>query len=146
MVSVTSRSVAVLGSTGSIGTQALEVIAAHPRAFTVAALTAGGNVELLARQAVEFDVPFVAAAAGSVEDLRSALASYAAGAGRAAYAPEVVVGADAAAFAEGVVRVYRDPRLWAMLSENGMRNLEQYFSRRVARQTMAAILQQAPRS
>ena len=59
---------------------------------------------------------------------------------------DVIVGADAAAFAEGVVRLYRDPRLWAMLSENGMRNLEQYFSRRVARQTMAAILQQAPRS
>lgn len=59
---------------------------------------------------------------------------------------DVVVGADAAAFADSVIRVYRDPRLWEMLSENGMHNLEQYFSRRVARQTMAAILQQAPRS
>ena len=68
MAPVTSRSVAILGSTGSIGTQALEVIAAHPGAFTVAALTAGGNVELLARQAVEFDVPLVGVARGQVED------------------------------------------------------------------------------
>ena len=64
---VTSRSVAVLGSTGSIGTQALDVIARNPDRFTVAALSAGGNVDLLARQAVEHDVPLVAVARGEVE-------------------------------------------------------------------------------
>ena len=48
----------VLGSTGSIGTQALEVIAANPDRFTVAGLAAGGgNAELLRRQAEEFGVP-----------------------------------------------------------------------------------------
>ena len=47
-----SRSVAVLGSTGSIGTQALDVIARNPDRFTVAALSAGGNVDLVAQQAV----------------------------------------------------------------------------------------------
>jgi 1-deoxy-D-xylulose-5-phosphate reductoisomerase len=101
MVSVTSRSVAVLGSTGSIGTQALEVIAAHPGAFTVAALTAGGNVELLARQAVEFDVPLVSVARGQVEDVRAAIAAAAADAGRPASVTDVVVGADAATIAAG---------------------------------------------
>ena len=101
MVSVTSRSVAVLGSTGSIGTQALEVIAAHPGAFTVAALTAGGNVELLARQAVEFDVPLVSVARGQVENVRAAIAAAAADAGRPASVTDVVVGADAATIAAG---------------------------------------------
>ncbi|HNV42046.1 MAG TPA: 1-deoxy-D-xylulose-5-phosphate reductoisomerase [Ornithinibacter sp.] len=101
MAPVTSRSVAILGSTGSIGTQALEVIAAHPGAFTVAALTAGGNVELLARQAVEFDVPLVSVARGQVENVRAAIAAAAADAGRPASVTDVVVGADAATIAAG---------------------------------------------
>jgi 1-deoxy-D-xylulose-5-phosphate reductoisomerase len=45
------RRVAILGSTGSIGRQTLEVIAAHPERFSVAALAGGRNVELLAQQA-----------------------------------------------------------------------------------------------
>ncbi|SRR5579872_529888 len=45
------RRVAILGSTGSIGRQTLEVIAAHPERFSVAALAAGENIELLAQQA-----------------------------------------------------------------------------------------------
>ncbi|WP_218220392.1 1-deoxy-D-xylulose-5-phosphate reductoisomerase [Nesterenkonia sp. Act20] len=44
------RRVAILGSTGSIGTQALEVIAAHPDRFEVVALAAGTNAALLADQ------------------------------------------------------------------------------------------------
>lgn len=44
------RRVAILGSTGSIGTQALEVIAAHPEQFEVVALAAGTNAGLLAEQ------------------------------------------------------------------------------------------------
>ena len=55
-----SRTVSILGSTGSIGTQALDVIGRNRDRFTVRALAAGGNIDLLARQAVEFDVPFVA--------------------------------------------------------------------------------------
>ena len=98
---VTSRSVAVLGSTGSIGTQALDVIARNPDRFTVAALSAGGNVGLLARQAVEHDVPLVAAARGEVEDVRAAVAAAAAAGGRPDYAPDVVVGDDAATVAAG---------------------------------------------
>ncbi len=48
------KSIAILGSTGSIGTQALEVIKAHPDRFSVYALTANNNVELLIKQALEF--------------------------------------------------------------------------------------------
>jgi 1-deoxy-D-xylulose-5-phosphate reductoisomerase len=48
------RQIAVLGSTGSIGTQALDVIRAHPEAFEVYALTANNQVELLIQQVREF--------------------------------------------------------------------------------------------
>lgn len=48
------KSIAILGSTGSIGTQALEVIAAHPDAFEVEVLTAQNNAELLLQQALKF--------------------------------------------------------------------------------------------
>lgn len=48
------RSVAILGSTGSIGTQALDVIRQQPERFRVTALAAGRQVELLAQQVREF--------------------------------------------------------------------------------------------
>ena len=51
------RGVVVLGSTGSVGTQALDVIARHPDEYRVVALAAGNNVELLAEQARTFGVP-----------------------------------------------------------------------------------------
>ncbi|MFZ2178342.1 MAG: 1-deoxy-D-xylulose-5-phosphate reductoisomerase [Rhodococcus sp. (in: high G+C Gram-positive bacteria)] len=55
--------VLLLGSTGSIGTQALEVIAANPDKFAVVGLAAGGgNIELLARQIRETGVSAVAVA------------------------------------------------------------------------------------
>jgi 1-deoxy-D-xylulose-5-phosphate reductoisomerase len=54
---VSSRKrVAILGSTGSIGTQALDVIARHPEDFAVVGLAAGRNVELLREQAARFGV------------------------------------------------------------------------------------------
>ena len=48
------RHVAILGSTGSIGTQALDVIAQHPDLFEVELLTANNNVDLLIEQAIRF--------------------------------------------------------------------------------------------
>lgn len=48
------KGVAILGSTGSIGTQALEVIQEHPDLFQVEVLTAQRNAELLIAQAIEF--------------------------------------------------------------------------------------------
>jgi 1-deoxy-D-xylulose-5-phosphate reductoisomerase len=57
------RRVLILGSTGSIGTQALEVIAANPDRFEVVGLAAGGsNPELLARQRAETGVTNIAVA------------------------------------------------------------------------------------
>ncbi|MGC2130695.1 MAG: 1-deoxy-D-xylulose-5-phosphate reductoisomerase [Candidatus Aquilonibacter sp.] len=49
------KRVAILGSTGSIGTQALDVIAAHPDRFNVVGLAAGRNVALLHEQWERFD-------------------------------------------------------------------------------------------
>ncbi len=48
------KNIAVLGSTGSIGTQTLQVIEANPGRFRVEVLTANNQVELLAQQAVRF--------------------------------------------------------------------------------------------
>ncbi len=48
------KHIAILGSTGSIGTQALKVIEAHPDAFEAEVLTANSNIELLAQQARKF--------------------------------------------------------------------------------------------
>ncbi len=51
---IVKKRIAILGSTGSIGTQALEVIEAHPEHFEVEVLTAGNNCELLIRQALRY--------------------------------------------------------------------------------------------
>jgi len=106
---VTQRSVSLLGSTGSIGTQALDVIGRNRDRFTVAAISAGSNIDLIARQAVDFDVPLVAVASGSPEDVRTAIRAYAAEKGNGshalrgpAYAPEIVVGDEAAVTAAGI--------------------------------------------
>ncbi len=48
------KNLAVLGSTGSIGTQTLQVVEAHPERFRVEVLTANQNVDLLAEQALKF--------------------------------------------------------------------------------------------
>ncbi|MFI6505722.1 1-deoxy-D-xylulose-5-phosphate reductoisomerase [Nonomuraea typhae] len=95
-----SRPVVVLGSTGSIGTQALDVIAANPASFRVAALAAGGGrAELLAEQAARFGAEAVAVAdAAAVPALKEALAAR-------GVRPEVLAGpegvAEAAAWTPG---------------------------------------------
>ena len=61
------RRVAILGSTGSIGTQALDVIAKHPDRFSVVGLAAGRNVELLAEQVKTF-APEIATSASDGPD------------------------------------------------------------------------------
>lgn len=72
---MTRTRVVILGSTGSIGTQALDVLAAHPDRFEVVGLAAGGgHPDLLAQQAIEFDVPVVAVARGTAaQDVQLAL-------------------------------------------------------------------------
>ena len=49
------KKIAILGSTGSIGTQALEVIAANAASFEVEVLTAQNNADLLLKQALQFN-------------------------------------------------------------------------------------------
>jgi 1-deoxy-D-xylulose-5-phosphate reductoisomerase len=92
--------VAVLGSTGSIGTQTLDVLAAHPDLFDVVALAAGANRARLAEQAERFnarvaidgasddalaematrdDVDLVVVATGGIVSLRPVLAALGAG-------------------------------------------------------------------
>ena len=96
------RDVVILGSTGSIGTQALEVIAQRPDQFRVVGLGAGGSqVKLLARQALETGAKTVAVSrATAVQDLQ--LAFYAE-AGRRGWSagetrlPRILAGPDAAA-------------------------------------------------
>ena len=50
-----AKRIALFGSTGSIGTQALEVIAANADKFSVEVLTCGNNDELLIQQALKFN-------------------------------------------------------------------------------------------
>ncbi|GAB1474087.1 1-deoxy-D-xylulose-5-phosphate reductoisomerase [Bacteroidota bacterium] len=59
------RRIAILGSTGSIGRQALEVISLHPDLFCAEILTANSNSELLIKQAIEHKVNAVVIADGS---------------------------------------------------------------------------------
>ena len=53
------KHIAILGSTGSIGTQALEVIRQNSDRFKVFVLTANNNADLLVKQALEFNPPYV---------------------------------------------------------------------------------------
>lgn len=67
----------ILGSTGSIGVQTLDIVRENPDIFEVNSLVAGNNWEQLARQAIEFDVDCVVIANfDKYELLKQALADY----------------------------------------------------------------------
>ncbi len=69
-----SRSLVILGSTGSIGTQALQVVGAHPDRFDVVGLAAGGsNLDLLAEQILTHRPTDVALASGDPQTLQEIL-------------------------------------------------------------------------
>ncbi len=92
------RDIVLLGSTGSVGTQAADIIRRNPGRFRVTGLAAGGgDPGLLASQALEFGAEVVAVASESAAPaLREALR--AAAAGRAAPAlPKILAGPDAVA-------------------------------------------------
>ena len=92
------RRVVLLGSTGSIGTQAIDVVDGAPHLFEVVALSAGGgNLELLARQAVHTGAAAVGIAGGDPARLETLIRDAAAAAGRPGYRPEIVAGPDASA-------------------------------------------------
>ena len=91
------RRVVLLGSTGSIGTQAIDVADAAPDRFTIVALAAGGaNLELLARQAVHTRANAVGCAAGDTATLHAAIQAAAREAGVRDYDPELFAGPGAA--------------------------------------------------
>lgn len=92
------RRVVLLGSTGSIGTQAIDVVDGAPHLFEVVALSAGGgNLELLARQAVHTGAAAVGIAGGDPGRLEALIRDAAAAAGRPGYRPDIVAGPDASA-------------------------------------------------
>jgi 1-deoxy-D-xylulose-5-phosphate reductoisomerase len=101
------RSVIVLGSTGSIGTQTLEVIRASDSEFKVVGISAGGNnPSLLAEQALEFQVEYVAIAnATAAQDVQLAIYAKAKKAGYSEgnfTLPKMLVGPQAATELAGV--------------------------------------------
>ena len=64
------KKIIILGSTGSIGTQALEIIEANPDKFKVVGLVGNQNQELLNSQAVSFGVPAASAVTGAEAAVR----------------------------------------------------------------------------
>jgi 1-deoxy-D-xylulose-5-phosphate reductoisomerase len=90
------RRIVLLGSTGSIGTQAIDVVDGAPHLFEVVALSAGGgNLELLAQQAVHTQALAVGIASGDPGRLREFIDEAARAAGLSSYRPEIVAGPDA---------------------------------------------------
>ena len=93
------REIVLLGSTGSIGTQAADIIRRNPDRFALTGIAAGGsNPGLLARQAIEFGAPVVAVASkAAVPELQAALAEIGTADGARRRLPEVQAGPDAVA-------------------------------------------------
>lgn len=105
------KEIAVLGSTGSIGTQTLDIVAEYPREFRVAALTARHNWQLLAEQARRF-MPRMAVIACEehYDNLKRALAGI-----------PVRVEAGAAAIEEAAAIPEADITLTALVGYSGLK-------------------------
>lgn len=104
------KSLALLGATGSIGTQALAVVREQPGRFRVAVLTAGRQWQLLVQQAQEFRPAAVVINDEFYAEVKAALASQ----------PETQVLAGAAALAEVVQRPDVDVVLTALVGYAGL--------------------------
>ncbi len=82
------KKIAVLGSTGSIGVQTLEVVRAHPRLFQIVGLAAGRNIDLLEKQTREFHPAVVSCLSESdYLELKARVS-------RMKYPPRIVAGAE----------------------------------------------------
>ncbi|KAF3502085.1 hypothetical protein F2Q69_00040046 [Brassica cretica] len=91
------KPISIVGSTGSIGTQTLDIVAENPDKFRVVALAAGSNVTLLADQVKRFKPALVAVRNESLlNELKEALADL-------DYKPEIIPGE------QGVIEVARHP-------------------------------------
>ncbi|AFZ34806.1 1-deoxy-D-xylulose 5-phosphate reductoisomerase [Stanieria cyanosphaera PCC 7437] len=89
------KAITILGSTGSIGTQTLDIVAHHPDKFRVVGLAAGRNIELLVQQIRQFEPEIVATSCPEkLPELQNETASL-------PNPPQIVAGA------EGVVEVAR---------------------------------------
>ena len=107
--SSTPRTVSVLGSTGSVGTQTIELLTADPDSFRVRALVAGRNAALLAQQAIALRAEIAVVADPSVYGvLRDALAG---------------TGIQAAAGADAVVQAAALDADWTMAAITGATGL-----------------------
>jgi 1-deoxy-D-xylulose-5-phosphate reductoisomerase len=104
------KTLALLGSTGSIGTQALEVVREQQGRFRVAVLTAGQQWQLLVAQAREFRPAAVVIGEAFYQDVKTALADQ----------PETQVLAGAAALEEVVQRPEIDVVLTALVGYAGL--------------------------
>jgi 1-deoxy-D-xylulose-5-phosphate reductoisomerase len=122
------KRLAILGSTGSIGVQTLEVAAAHPDRFEVVAVAARANVERLARQAVEHRVRRIGVAdAGAAAAVRTAV-----GARLGDRAPEVLSGP------ESLERIAVDPDVDVVVQAvSGAAGLRSSLAAVASRKTLA---------
>jgi 1-deoxy-D-xylulose-5-phosphate reductoisomerase len=93
------RDIILLGSTGSIGTQAADIISRNPERFRLTGIASGGgNPGLLARQAIELGAEVVAVATpAAVPELRAALAAIGTADGARRKLPDLQAGPDAVA-------------------------------------------------
>jgi 1-deoxy-D-xylulose-5-phosphate reductoisomerase len=103
------RSVTILGSTGSIGTQTIDLLTAEPGRFQVRALVAGRNAALLAQQAIALSAEVaVVADSACYAELRNALAG---------------TGIETAAGTDAVVQAAALPADWTMAAITGAAGL-----------------------
>ena len=94
---------------------------------SVAPLRYGAGVKGKVNMAMSFGLPVVATSV-AVEGMHVAAGD------------DVLVADDAAAFAEAVIRAYRDEPLWNRLSERGLDNVRRHFSFEAAREGVTRIL------
>lgn len=93
------RNVIVVGSTGSVGTQALDVLAENATDFAVVGLAAGSQIDLLLGQALDFSVPVIGLTsppAGGEAEVRKRLSELAADRGIDVPVSEIHLGDTAA--------------------------------------------------
>ena len=119
------RDVVILGSTGSIGTQAIDVVRRNPDRFRVVGIAAGGgDVGLLARQALDLGVEVVAVAkASAAQDLQLAFYAAAQAAGFSSgesRVPKILAGPDAATELAGSASLGCDVVLNGMTGSIGL--------------------------
>ncbi len=87
------KAITILGSTGSIGTQTLDIVTHHPDQFRVVGLAAGNNVNLLAQQIRDFQPEIVALGnEAKLPELKNALAKLSEGIASFPNQPKILVG------------------------------------------------------